>query len=508
MSRSGARTGGAGPVPAPPISLRAHTATPDPQESSSTVSLGLHRAASTGNLPLVLYALENGQSPNLALHGITPLHVAACMGNVATANLLMSFGADVNQPKGRSKVAGPGVEGSTPLHFAAANGHGELVRTLLVHGARPQPVDRSGHTPEMLAAASHSGSCVALLRHWLDTYGPEGHVDPAALQDTYAWGDKVMFVPSRESTPVTGVLSPVLPPQGLRETDTPPHHPGITETRPRSALPALLERASHPASSLRSALFSVGTAGRSDELAPRSTRLPTRASLTGLFRRGWQLVDPEEETRYVRPSRPESVLSMRPRSSSKSSMSTATTSTPPPSTPGQVAPPPQPPPVPAASPMRTLLSSPSARWWSPSHTGSSPDTAHVVPVPLSVPAAPLGVRRLRSHSATQCHSGAEFEGMTRARAHSEMTTMPSLDDLVSSAWSLPPTPTHRSTSVSPAPDSRPSDAQANSSHPLLQTLQPVAQLSEGDAPEASHSQLALYLAQVGSPPPTTPSPTS
>ncbi|WFD25632.1 hypothetical protein MNAN1_000595 [Malassezia nana] len=465
------------------------------------MSLGLHRAASTGNLPLVLYALENGQSPNLALHGITPLHVAACMGNVATANLLMSFGADVNQPKGRSKVAGPGVEGSTPLHFAAANGHGELVRTLLVHGARPQPVDRSGHTPEMLAAASHSGSCVALLRHWLDTYGPEGHVDPAALQDTYAWGDKVMLVPSRESTPVTGALSPVLPPQGLREADTPPHPPGTTETRPRSAIPALLERASHPASSLRAALFSAGTAGRSDEVAPRSSRLPTRASITGLFRRGWQLVDPEEEARSGRSSRPESVLSTRPRSSSKSSMSTATTSTPPPSTPGQAAPLPPPPPVSAASPMRPLLSSPSARLWSPSHTGISPDTAHVVPVPL-------GVRRLRSHSATQYPSGAEFEGMTRARAHSEMTTMPSLDDLVSSAWSLPPTPTHRSTSLSPPPDSCPPDTSANSPQDLLQTLQPVAQLSEDDTPEANHSQLALYLAQVGSLPPTTPSPTS
>ena len=85
-------------------------------------SLGLHRAAGAGDVSLVLFALENGQQVNQTIHGISPLHVAACMGFVPVINVLLAYGADVNILKGKDKVAGPGVEGSTPLHFAAANG--------------------------------------------------------------------------------------------------------------------------------------------------------------------------------------------------------------------------------------------------------------------------------------------------------------------------------------------------------------------------------------------------
>ncbi|CCU98301.1 unnamed protein product [Malassezia sympodialis ATCC 42132] len=537
MSRSGARPSGAGPyVPSPPLPIWARTSSPDPPPEAPLVpSLGLHRATSSGNLSLVLYALENGQSPNTAIHGITPLHVAACMGNVATANLLMSFGADVNQPKGRSRVVGPGIEGSTPLHFAAANGHMELVRTLLAHGARPQPVDRSGNTPEMLASALQSTQCVSLLRQWTDMYGPDGHTDPAALQETYVWGDRVILAPSREGTPVTGALSPVLSGQGLRD-GTPPHSPSVPEVRPRSSIPALIEKASHPASSLRAALFSSSASGRSDDASGRSSRLPTRASLTGLFRRGWPLADEEMESRSGRSLRPESVLSTRPRSSSKSSISTATTSTPPPSTPSQTTSAHLPPPVSSTLPIRTLLSSSPARWWPHTHASTSPETARGPP--LAPPIHPSHARRRRSNSATQTRSGPERESTTRARAHSEVTTLPSLDIMVSSAWSLPPTPTPQGQSVpvshaspSPVPMRAPTPGftPAVASHSLLQALRPVARVSNEPVPseaqhetsvrrpalpseplpalswqeppasdDASHSKLALYLAQVGS----------
>ncbi|WFD17956.1 hypothetical protein MCAP1_000167 [Malassezia caprae] len=532
MSRSGARPGGTGPfAPTPPVPIRAHTASPDPlPEAALAPSLGLHRAASSGNMSLVLYALENGQSPNTSIHGITPLHVAACVGNVTTANLLMSFGADINQPKSRSKVVGPGIEGSTPLHFAAANGHLELVRTLLVHGARPQPVDRSGNTPEMLAAASQSMQCVALLRQWTDMYGPDGHTDPAALQETYAWGDRVILAPSREGTPVTGALSPILSPQGLRDA-TPPHSPGLPEMRSRSSIPALIERASHPASSLRAALFSSGTSGRSDEASVRTSRLPTRASLTGLFRRGWPHADDDVDSRAGRSSRPESVLSTRPRSSSKSSISTATTSTPPPSTPSQAPFSQLAPPIPSTSPIRPLLSSPTGRW-PHTHTGTSPEATRVLTLPP--PIHSMQVRRLRSNSASQTRTGSEVESTTRARAHSEAATLPSLDTMVSSAWTLPPTPTpigqqQPAPLASPPPvpaAPMPQLTPAPASHSLLQALRPVAHMSTEPAPtsgpdetaaplppeplaalswqaspasdDAIHSKLALYLAQVGS----------
>ncbi|WFD21911.1 hypothetical protein MEQU1_000570 [Malassezia equina] len=430
MSRSSVRSSGAGPsIPTPPVPIRAQATSPDPlQEPVPVPSLGLHRATSSGNVALVLYALENGQSPNAAIHGITPLHVAACIGHVTTAKLLMSFGADVNQPKGRSKVAGPGVEGSTPLHFAAANGHVDLVRTLLLHGARPQSLDRNGNTPELLASVSSSAPCVALLRQWIDMYGPEGHSDPAALQDTYAWGDRVILAPSREGTPVTGALSPILSPQALRDT-TPPHSPTVPDMRPRSSLPSLFEKASHPASSLRAALFSSSATSRTDDVSVRSSRLPTRASLTGLFRRGGPTADEELDARLGR--------------------------------------------------------------------------------------------------------------TTRARAHSEAAKLPSLDTMVSPAWSIPLTPTSfgppPSSSSLELPAGEPAQAwsqgstASSSSQSLLQTLRPVAQLDSEPtetelqraaaappltlasgplpalswqaSPESdneSHSKLALYLAHVGS----------
>ena len=66
-------------------------------------SLGLHRAAGAGDVSLVLFALENGQQVNQTIHGISPLHVAACMGFVPVINVLLAYGADVNIPKGKTK---------------------------------------------------------------------------------------------------------------------------------------------------------------------------------------------------------------------------------------------------------------------------------------------------------------------------------------------------------------------------------------------------------------------
>jgi len=46
-----------------------------------------------------------------------------------------------------------GLAGSTPLHFAAANGHTNIICTLLLHGDHVDRVDEHGVTPEMLANA-------------------------------------------------------------------------------------------------------------------------------------------------------------------------------------------------------------------------------------------------------------------------------------------------------------------------------------------------------------------
>ncbi|KAJ2973395.1 hypothetical protein NUW54_g12071 [Trametes sanguinea] len=123
--------------------------------------LGLHSAASSGNLGLVTYALDHGQPVNSVLDGVLPLHVASSGGNDLIVRLLIERGADVNAPRLPRKYSSDrhrdasapivGTSGATPLHFAAANGHEHVVRTLLLHGAHPDRADKHGVTPEMLA---------------------------------------------------------------------------------------------------------------------------------------------------------------------------------------------------------------------------------------------------------------------------------------------------------------------------------------------------------------------
>lgn len=62
-------------------------------------SLGLHSAASTGNVGLVEYALTHGQPVNSVLDGILPLHAACAGGNVQVVKMLIDHGADVNGPR-------------------------------------------------------------------------------------------------------------------------------------------------------------------------------------------------------------------------------------------------------------------------------------------------------------------------------------------------------------------------------------------------------------------------
>ncbi|TPX65093.1 hypothetical protein SpCBS45565_g05410 [Spizellomyces sp. 'palustris'] len=132
-----------------------------------SIDFGLHAACSAGDIGWVKFALDNGQSVNAVFHGMTPLHVSSGQGDIGVIRLLIQRGAYVNgprlsktrsadnlndlyhQPEGSSLT----IRGQTALHFAAANGHLEVVRELLVHGACPTIRDEFNCSPIDVAAA-------------------------------------------------------------------------------------------------------------------------------------------------------------------------------------------------------------------------------------------------------------------------------------------------------------------------------------------------------------------
>lgn len=124
-------------------------------------------------------ALATAWSPD----GFTALHLAAFMGGVNGARLLVDAGADLNvisrndfhvapihsASAGKAEVAMLLVErgadvnvrqlrGWTPLHAAAQNGHAELVDALLAAGADADATNDDGVTATDLAVkAGHEG---------------------------------------------------------------------------------------------------------------------------------------------------------------------------------------------------------------------------------------------------------------------------------------------------------------------------------------------------------------
>ncbi|WFD42689.1 hypothetical protein MPSI1_001337 [Malassezia psittaci] len=294
-------------------------------------SFGLHRAAATGNVAMVLYALENGESPNTYLNGIAPLHVSACLGDTVTTQILIAYGADLNLPRSRSRVhPTPGVEGSTALHFAAANGHNEIVRILLENGATPTATDRDNQTPESLAHANHHSACAEALRRWIEKYGSKGHVASNSIYNTgYAmrWGNEVLSPSPRSDSPelwrsmrerrsTLPSSSSVLVHHNTEKRFSPPAlsrfqsesqeslpqrsrtvSPAPSESRWRASLPMFLEKAAHPASSLR-ALWPPASSNSGNHMARntdevedpsssvvRAPRISSRTGLSNLLKR-------------------------------------------------------------------------------------------------------------------------------------------------------------------------------------------------------------------------------
>ena len=84
----------------------------------------------------------------------TALLQAVMNGHIPIVQLLISYGADVNDHD---------EQGFTPLHECANNGDPEMTQFLLDNGARLDVRDDRGMTPLQLAAANGNAKVVELL---------------------------------------------------------------------------------------------------------------------------------------------------------------------------------------------------------------------------------------------------------------------------------------------------------------------------------------------------------
>ena len=81
-------------------------------------------------------------------NGRTPLHMAACSGNVSFARKLISYGCDINAS---DKVL------RTPLHLAVYNGQKYMINLLLQENAEIDTKDKDGNDPIDLACCCKNG---------------------------------------------------------------------------------------------------------------------------------------------------------------------------------------------------------------------------------------------------------------------------------------------------------------------------------------------------------------
>ena len=94
--------------------------------------------------------------------GTNVLHVASCVDNIGTIDVLLKYGAKVDTPT---------VLGRTALHCSAYSGFAAIVRTLLEHGANYNLRLLDGRTPLHDAALmGHTDACIALLEAGADPY--------------------------------------------------------------------------------------------------------------------------------------------------------------------------------------------------------------------------------------------------------------------------------------------------------------------------------------------------
>ena len=120
----------------------------------------LHCACGAGNLKAALAIVRSDRNEvrQVATGGLTPLLVAAVLGHLDIAKLLVACGASVNECLTTLSAA-------SPLIAAAYNGHVDMVRFLVAHGAHVDyPCADTGATAVVLARSQRQLATAEFLK--------------------------------------------------------------------------------------------------------------------------------------------------------------------------------------------------------------------------------------------------------------------------------------------------------------------------------------------------------
>lgn len=138
--------------------LRADPESVNARDSNADGGTPLFHAAWGGNIAVAELLLEYGANVNEQDDtGETPIHGASAWGRSKMVRWLISSGAEVNVPS----------RGYTPLHWAAQNGTGVVAQLLLEAGADPNALDHTGTSPLDRARKSNNLPVIRVLERWL-----------------------------------------------------------------------------------------------------------------------------------------------------------------------------------------------------------------------------------------------------------------------------------------------------------------------------------------------------
>jgi ankyrin repeat protein len=112
-------------------------------------------AVSQHHYTTAAFLLDHGADPNQPKKDlVTPVGIAAPVGDLAMTTLLVERGADVNRPD---------ENGQTPLFWVAFYGHLSVADYLVRRGAKVDVVDRFRQTPLSMAEGQHRDEMIAFL---------------------------------------------------------------------------------------------------------------------------------------------------------------------------------------------------------------------------------------------------------------------------------------------------------------------------------------------------------